>query len=186
MEWLAALLSFVGGLIAAALGAYAVTKTNKQLMAADIRARWDAALLEHGESFAASTRTLRHHAERFSRSENQEERRRALDEAHHTMRLTCEQLRLLGSPRVQRAARAVIHHAYAVRVQGEENRDPRAEQYPSVPPISRLNDALQEFYRALREQLRADEPEAVIHDDDLDVIEPGLPPLPRKERSQSA
>ncbi|MFD6568710.1 hypothetical protein [Micromonospora profundi] len=186
MEWVAAVLSFVGGLIAAALGAYAVTKTNKQLLAADIRARWDAALLEHSESLAASTRALRHHAERFSRSEDQEERRKALDEAHQRMRLACEQLRLLGSPRVQIAARTVIHHAYAVRVQGEESRDPRAGNRPSKPPIGRLNDALQEFYRAAREQLRADDPEAVIHDDDLDVIERGLQPLTAVDRSQSA
>jgi hypothetical protein len=39
----------------------------------------------------------------------------------------------------------VAHHAYTVRVEGEEGRDPRGKEYPDQKPVSRLNDALQEF-----------------------------------------
>ena len=171
MQWLAAVLSFIGGLVAAGLGAYVVTRTNDQRMAAEVRARWDSALLERSDAFAAATRSLRHLAERVPRHDDHDGQWTALDEAHQRMRVACEQLRLLGNRRVQVAARSVIHHAYAVRVQGEEGRDPRAEEYPSTSPVTRLNDALQEFYRAVREQLGAEDPEAVLHDDDLEATD---------------
>jgi hypothetical protein len=77
----------------------------------------------------------------------------------------------------------VAHHTYAVRVEGEEGRDPRGEDYPDQKPISRLNDALQEFHRAVRAQLRAPDPEDVLHSDDLEILASGLKPLPMSKRS---
>ncbi|MEU8166128.1 hypothetical protein AB0B97_06375 [Micromonospora sp. NPDC049004] len=169
MQWLTVVLSFVGGLISASVAAYVVVRTNNQRMAAEVRARWDSALFERSGAFVASARTLRHLAEHPSRSEDENSHRKALDEAHQGMRVACEQLRLLGNKRVQTAARVVTRHAYAVRVQAEDGRDPRAAEYPSKSPTARLNDALQEFYRAVRAQLGAEDPEAVLHDDDLEA-----------------
>lgn len=176
MQWLTTALSFAGGLIAAAVGAYVAVRTNRQRMAADVRARWDSALLDRGDAFAAATRSLRHLAERLPHSDDHAGLREPLDEAHQRMRVACEQLRLLGNRRVQVAARAVLHHAYAVRVLGEQGHDPRAADYPGRTPVNRLNDSLQEFYRAVREQLGAQDPEAVLHDDDLATPAPAAGP----------
>ena len=119
------------------------------------------------------------------RYEKRDQRAR-LDEAHERLRILSEQLRLVGNQRVQIAARVVQYHAYAVRVQGEENRDPREENRPEEPPVARLNDALQEFYRSVRQQLRAADPEGVIHSDNLEEIAKGLKPLTWRQRSTVA
>jgi hypothetical protein len=152
-------------------------------MAADIQARWDAALLERSTDFVTAARSLRHHAERFSRSADKDARRSRLDEALEQLRMLSEQLRLVGDRRVQIAARRVVHHAYAVRLEGEEGLDPRGDEYPGQKPIGRLNDALQEFHRAVRAQLRAPDPEDVAHDDDLEILASGLKPLRMSKRS---
>jgi hypothetical protein len=189
MVWLAPLTGFLGGIIAASVAAYAVMRSNTSHMAADIRARWDEALLEKSSEFAAATRSLRHLAERYGRITDEERRvgqHARLDEAHERLRILSEQLRLVGNQRVQIAARVVQYHAYAVRVQGEENRDPREEDRPEKPPVARLNDALQEFYRSVRQQLRAADPEGVIHSDNLEEIAKGLKPLTWRQRSTVA
>lgn len=184
VNWLAPLTGFLGGVVGAALAGLVAWRTNSSRMAADIQARWDAALLERGTDFVTATRSLRHHAERFQRSADQTARRTKIDEAQEQLRVLSEQLRLVGDSRVQVAARRVVHHAYAVRVQGEEGRDPRAEDYPDQDPISRLNDALQEFHRAIRAQLRAPDAEDVLHDDELASI--GLKALTVSQRSTHA
>ena len=155
-------------------------------MAADIQSKWDAALLERSTDFITAARSLRHHAERYGRTADKDGRRVRLDEAQEQLRILSGQLRLVGTRRVQVAARSVVHHAYAVRVEGEEGRDPRSDEYPDRKPIRRLSDALQEFSRAVRVQLRAPDPEDVIHDDDLDVLALGLEPLPMSKRSSRA
>jgi hypothetical protein len=154
-------------------------------MTADVRARWDAALLKHSETLTGETRRLRHLAERFRHAADPVGRRKALDEAHQEMRVACAQLHLLGDKRVQLAAHVVLHHAYSVRVEGEEGRDPRAADHPGKQPVARLNDALQEFCRAVRSQLNADDPENVVNAGDLEAIQPGLKPLSPAQRSQS-
>ena len=170
----------------AALAGFVAWRTSNSRMAADIQARWDAALLERSTDFVTAAGSLRHHAERFGRSADKDGRRAQLDEAQEQLRVLSAQLRLVGSGRVQVAARCVVHHAYAVRVEGEEGRDPRGEEYPGQTPIGRLNDALQEFDRAVRVQLRAPDPEDVLHADDLEILASGLKPLPMSKRSSLA
>jgi hypothetical protein len=51
-------------------------------------------------------------------------------------------------------------------------------------PISRLNDALQEFHRAVRAQLRAPDAEDVLHDDEFESIR--LKALTMSQRSTQA
>jgi hypothetical protein len=65
-----------------------------------------------------------------------------LDDAHEKLRALAEQLRLVGDRRVQIAARVVVYHAHAVRIQGEVGSDPRESRFPNKAPIDRLNDAL--------------------------------------------
>lgn len=66
---------FLGGLIAAALAAWVAWRTNSARMAADIRARWDAALLDRGTDFVTAARSLRHLAERYGRAVDKDEQR---------------------------------------------------------------------------------------------------------------
>lgn len=186
VSWLAPLLGFFGAVAGASLAGYIAWRTSNSRMAADIQARWDSALLERSTDFVTAVRSLRHHAERFARSTDKDRRRAQLDEAQEQLRVLAAQLHLVGSRRVQIAARRVAHHAYAVRVEGEEGRDPRADDYPGQKPVSRLNDALQEFHRAVRVQLRAPDPEDVLHNDDLEVLASGLQPLPMSKRSPIA
>lgn len=184
MSWLAPLAGFLGGVVGATLAGLVAWRTNSSRMAADIQAQWDAALLERSTDFVTAARSLRHHSERFGRSSDQAARRGKIDEAQEQMRTLSEQLRLVGDSRVQVAARRVVHHAYTVRVHGEEGRDPRRDEYPDREPVGRLNDALQEFHRAVRAQLRAPDAEDVLHDDELESI--GLKPLTISERSTHA
>lgn len=154
-------------------------------MAADISARWDAALLENSTDFVAAARSVRHLAERYGRATDKEEQRRRLDDAQERLRILSEQLRLVGSRRVQIGARRILHHAYSVAVWGVEGRDPRHDDYPDHMPVARLNDALQEFYRSVRTQLRAPDPEDVIHDDELDNIVQNMKPLTWDQRAST-
>lgn len=150
-------------------------------MDADIQARWDAALLERSSSMAEAARSLRHHAELFARTEDKSASLKQLGAAQEKLRVLVEQLRLVGSPRVQIAAREVLLHAYSVRVLHVDGHDPRAQDFVKKP-IPRLNDALQEFYRAVRVQLRAPDAEQVIHDDELRQAM-ALEPLTPQQRS---
>jgi hypothetical protein len=186
MQVFGACIAFFGVVVTSGLTAYITVKATKSKMNADIRARWEAALMDRSSDFASATRAVRHLAERFDRSGDEDRQRAALDIHHVKVRTLTEELRLVGSPQVQATARKVQHHLYSVRVQGEELRDPRAADYPDTTPIGRLNDALQEFYRAVREQLNADDAENVLHDDDLDAISKGLQPLPMPKRSRQA
>lgn len=186
VSWFAPLAGFLGAVLGASLAGFVAWRTSNSRMAADVQARWDGALLERSTDFVMAVRSLRHHAERFARSTDKDRRRVQLDEAQEQLRVLAAQLHLVGSRRVQVAARRVTHHAYAVRVEGEEGRDPRAEDYPGQRPVSRLNDALQEFHRAVRVQLRAPDAEDVLHDDDLEILASGLKPLPLAKRSSVA
>lgn len=179
----APLAGFLGGIIAAGLAAFVAWRTNSSRMAADISARWDAALLEKSTDFVAAARSARHLAERYGRATDKQEERRRLDEAQERLRILSEQLRLVGNRRVQIGARRVQHHAYSVAVWGVEGRDPRHDNYPDREPVARLNDALQEFYRSVRTQLRARDAEDVIHDDELDNIVQSMKPLTGDQRA---
>jgi hypothetical protein len=165
-QWIGPVIAFFGALVGALLAGLAAARVNQAKMSADIQARWDAALLERSSDLTEAARSLRHHAESFKRSKDQEALLKQLGSAQEKLRVSAEQLRLVGSRRVQKAAREVLMHAYSVRKLYVEDDDPRKKEF-AKEPIPRLNDALQEFYRAVRVQLRAPGAEDVIHDDDL-------------------
>ena len=97
-------------------------------MAADICARWHAALLEKGTNFVAAARGVRHLAERYGRGTETEEQRRRLDEAQGRLRILAKQLRLVGNRRVQIGARRVQHHAYSVCCLGSSGTGPASRR----------------------------------------------------------
>ncbi|MFD0591270.1 hypothetical protein ACFQZ4_00660 [Catellatospora coxensis] len=166
--WVWNALGFLGGVLAVALTSYVSITVNRRKMDADTQARWEAALFEKSSQLAEAARSLRHHAEQYADSGDKQLCRDRMDSAQEKLRVAVEQLRLVGDRRVQVAARTVKLHAWAVFQQGVDGRDPRAASFPDTEPIGRLNDALQEFYRAVRRQLRAPDAEDVLHDDDLD------------------
>jgi hypothetical protein len=178
----AAILSFVGAALGALITAYVAFRLEQTRMAASVQARWDQQLLDKSIELVRAARTLRHLAERYTRSANLDLQDEKIDDAHQDLRVLTEQLRIVGNERVQLASRMVQNHAYAVRVKGEDGHDPRVADFPGTTPTSRLNDALQEFYRAVRVQLRAPDAEKVIHDDAK--YAGGLKPLPMQARSR--
>jgi hypothetical protein len=50
-------------------------------------------------------------------------------------------------------------------------------------PVASLNDALQELHRSVRTQLRAPDPEDVIHDEELDNIVQNMKSLTWDQRA---
>lgn len=163
-------ISFLSGVIGAGTAAYVAFRTNRSKMDAETQARWDAALLEQSRALAEAARSLRHHTLHLARGTELDDSRKRMDAAHERLRVTVEQLRLIGSLRVQEGARLVLFHVYSLRVELEEGHDPRAADFPETTPIGRLNDALQEFYRAVRQQLRVPDAEDVLHNDSLGTV----------------
>ncbi|BCY10116.1 hypothetical protein [Actinoplanes sp. L3-i22] len=173
-QWVGPAIAFLGALTGALLAGLTAAWVNRAKMNADVQARWDAALLDRSSEMVEAARSLRHHAERFRGSGDQEATGRAIDAAHSKLRVCTEQLRLVGTRRVQLAAREVVLHAWSVRASGVDGTDPRAADF-GRPPIERFNDALQEFYRSVRAQLRAPDAEDVIHDDEIHLASGSRP-----------
>ena len=86
MAWLAALLGFVGGIGAAGISAAVGVWNTNRSMAADVRARWDTALLEKSSTFVVAVRSVRHLAERYDRTADKVAQRAAIDKAHEQLR----------------------------------------------------------------------------------------------------
>jgi len=127
--------------------------------------RWDSSLQELGEQFIVSILTLRVAATRihFEGSNSAD-----LDEIRiqqQNLRRLTVQIRILGTPDVQRASRLALRHAFAVKVVAEGREDPRLGEFPERSPYRRLTDSLHEFTVAIRKQLRVEGPENVLLDD---------------------
>jgi hypothetical protein len=125
----------------------------------EIRTRWDAQLLRLATEFSECGRQLLNDAEAGSSS----------TAAHSELRVISEQLRLIGNAEVQKTARSVIHHAYAIRGVAEGKADMHALSYPGRSPRDRYLDALDGFYIACRRQLRVRRPADVDRVDPLDA-----------------
>ncbi len=133
----------------------------------ELSTRWDVPLFSLCSSFAESSRTLMHLTQRRARvaAADLAAYDARIDDAHARMRAQSEQLRLVGSPSVQRCAALVVHHAYSVRLVGEG----KPENHPEygAEPVQRLVDSLTDFYRAARAQLGVKDPD--------EIFRPGLP-----------
>lgn len=125
----------------------------------EVRTRWDAQLLRLATEFSECGRQLLNNAESGD----------PVEASHAEMRVLSEQLRLIGNAEVQKTARSVIHHAYAVAGLAAGKLDRLAEHYPGRTPRERYLDALDGFYIACRRQLRVRRPADVDRMDPLDA-----------------
>lgn len=132
-----------------------------------LEVRWDVPLYELCKEFSATSRQFLHLARRYGRSKDKEAHQRLTDEQHARLRAVSQQLCILGSEELQRAARLVVHHAYWVREVEEGREDKRAADYNNVSPEDRLRTAMQEFFVAARLQLGVKQPENVAPDEVL-------------------
>ena len=69
------------------------------------------------------------------------------------MRVALEQVFILGDTHVQRAARRLVHHTWAERIEARTGKDPHPATGGKAPS-ERSKLARRSFYRAVRVQLR--------------------------------
>jgi hypothetical protein len=121
--------------------------------------RWDGALQQTCREFTASARRLQHHAERRGDLPDAAALDEAIDGEHAMLRTLCEQIHLSGSKELQKAAKMVVRHGYALRLVAEGRPDPRATEFPGRAPRERFVVELTNFYIAARRQLGVRNPE---------------------------
>ncbi|MBB5867119.1 hypothetical protein F4553_000498 [Allocatelliglobosispora scoriae] len=129
-----------------------------------LQTRWDVPLFELCKQFVGAARQLVHLARHLDRAPDPTGHALRVDQAHSELRALFEQVRLLGSGRLQEAARLVVHHAYAVRAVAEGQPDERAKDYPGTTPQARIKNAITEFLAAARDQLGVAAPDDVLGD----------------------
>ncbi len=155
-----ATLALLSAILGAALGFASKYVVDAVRRRHELRTRWDAGLFQIAADFAREARELLNAADARHREGSSPARDRELATSHDRMRTLSEQLRLLGTDEVQRTSRTVIHHAYSVRGVAEGKGDRYSALYRGSPR-DRYLEGLDEFYRAVRTQLRVDNPEAV-------------------------
>ncbi|WP_157429618.1 hypothetical protein [Actinomadura oligospora] len=87
-----------------------------------------------------------------------------MEDDYQRLPLLVEQIRLLGTRDLQVAARLMLRHAYAVRLEARGEPDPRADEYSKIP-YERLVDAVQQFRVEARKQLRVETPEEIAREE---------------------
>ncbi|MBQ0894332.1 hypothetical protein KBX37_14700 [Micromonospora sp. U56] len=107
--------------------------------------RWDAPLYELSVEFASTVRVFRHLATRMKGAPDPAVQHDRTEEERQRLLALLEQIRLVGDERVQRAARMVVRHFWAVLRVGEGHEDIRAGEFGGVPPETRLSTSLHEF-----------------------------------------
>ncbi|SCG63517.1 hypothetical protein [Micromonospora halophytica] len=127
--------------------------------------RWDAPLYDLSVEFASTVRVFRHSASRLADAPDRAAHQERTEEERQRLNALLEQIRLVGDERVQRAARMVVRHSWAVARVAEGHEDERAAEYPGASPERRLTDALHEFIRAVRVQLRVPHAERIASDE---------------------
>jgi hypothetical protein len=138
---------------------------DRRLEKRTARTRWDSALFESAEKLIAATRRSQHLSGQVASGHNDPDRLGRLDEEQQAIRVAAEQNRLVANGEVQLAAREILQHVYALRVQAEKGEDPYVTQYGERQPVDRLRTAHLDFYRAVRRQLCVPNPDDVPVDD---------------------
>jgi hypothetical protein len=175
MSW-ATLVTLLSGVLVGFIPNYLVERRKERHA---LRTRWDTSLYTLSIEFTSATQRFRRAVEQPRESSDALDHRKVVDEERRQMSSLLAQLRLVGNVRVQRAARMVIRHAYAVMKVEEGHEDPRGAEFDNLPPATRLNDALHEFIRASRVQLRVEDPEHIAADEPSDWPDPAADrPLP--------
>lgn len=131
----------------------------------ELSTRWDAPLYELSVEFASTVRVFRYRVSGMKGVQDPIAYRERCEDERQRLLSLLEQIRLVGSVRVQRAARMVVRHSWAVLHVAEGHEDHRAAEFEGVPPETRLTDSLHEFIRAVRAQLRVEDPEHIASDE---------------------
>jgi hypothetical protein len=139
----------------------------------ELRTRWDPALKEACVEFSAAVRRILELSE--TSHAQREHAIAAVTETHGRLQRYMTEIRLLGGPEVQLAARHVVRHAWAVQMTLIDGVDPRARDYPAVSPRERTLVSLFRFYLAARRQLRMPEADSLVAlNPALDAHRPGM------------
>jgi hypothetical protein len=124
--------------------------------------RWDAPLLASAVDLVTAARLTEHLADQIEPGSSDDELLRRFDDEHQKVRVAVEHMRMLGTPRVQVAARNVLRAVYSRRVVMSGLDDP----YPDDPrtPSERVRDELLDFYKTVRQQLQVRDADQVPRD----------------------
>jgi hypothetical protein len=140
---------------------YFIERTKRNHM---LNTRWDAPLYELCTKFLAASRKFLHLCSHLAESTDRTEQLKAIDEQHGELRSLFQQVRLIGSPDLQRAGRRIVHHCYSVRRVAQGQPDHRLTDYPGTTPVERVAVATNEFLVAGRNQLGVATPDEVLED----------------------
>jgi hypothetical protein len=160
-----AFLGLVGALIGASASIVTTIAVQRWRHRSEAQGRRDDRLLNLASDFASAVRRLASLADRYSTAADQQGVLTEIDAQHLELRAVHQQLRLIGTSRVQRSARMVLRHVYAVVDVRLGKPDPRQKDFPGHSPSERLGEELVEFYRSVRAQLRLNDAEDVLGDD---------------------
>jgi hypothetical protein len=127
--------------------------------------RWDVPLYELSVEFASTVRVFRYRVSGMKGVQDPIAHRERCEDERQRLVSLLEQIRLIGTVRVQRAARMVVRHSWAILRVAEGHEDRRVAEFEGVPPQTRLTDSLHEFIRAVRAQLRVEDPEHIASDE---------------------
>lgn len=138
--WTKAVLALLPVLVGAGIGIVPTLILERWRHAATLRTRWDQTLQTICAQFAACVRRL------LDVAEDPADHAAELDEEHRRLQVHMAEIRIVGGPEVQTAARSLVSATYAVQ-QTAGTPEARAAR-------ERTLAALFEFYRAARRQLK--------------------------------
>ena len=115
------------------------------------RNRWDEALYQASVDLTSSARRSDHLIEQAEKGDKVATGQ--IDGEQQKLRVALEQIFMLGDVSVQRAARRVVHHTWAQRLELETGVDPHPAT-AGLAPKARSKLARRAFYLAVRRQLR--------------------------------
>ncbi|WP_446212384.1 hypothetical protein [Micromonospora sp. IBSANI012] len=165
MDWSALGATILTLAVGALIGLVPSLLVERRKEKRELATRWDAPLYELSVEFASTVRVFRHLVARMAGAPDPAAQHDRTEEERQRLLALLEQIRLVGDERVQRAARMVVRHSWAVLRVAEGHADTRAAEFGGVPPETRLSTSLHEFIRAVRVQLRVPDPECIASDE---------------------
>lgn len=155
-------------IVGAVIGVVPTMIVERARERAALRTRWDTTLHRSCAEFAASTRRILDLSEQADESPSQarEPVVEGLRREHSRLQVLMAEIRLVAGEEVQRAARLVVRHTWAVYLAVTV---PRSDALDSKLLRGRVLHSLIDFYRSVRRQLMV--PNA-------DLLSPVNPPDP--------
>jgi hypothetical protein len=152
--WTQVVLVLLPVVVGAAIGVAPTILVERARQRAALRTRWDVSLHRTCADFAASARRILDLSEQRPgpTAAGQDSSVDSIRNEHSRLQILMAEVRLLGNEEVQRSARMVVRHTWAVYVLATGGPDPRATEYDE-PPRGRALSSLLDFYRSVRRQL---------------------------------